>query len=197
MTFHAYDDRDQNGLSWWDNFTFIINDYRVSVARIHPRMVYQDRIQDEAFQQTEHLRGGEIFTNGTLNFKKLGRSRKKILLWTRDAPTGRTWFDAVDAAEQRIAKIADYQIAPFLKARWFQYARFVELCVPVEVHNVDDLQKLAVLTKRILDRELSLNDVFPGYRYTREDWVRDGLADRNLIKGVGHEVSPALFHASV
>lgn len=42
-------------LSWWDNVTFVLNDYRVALARVHPRMVCEDMIEDEVERLTAEL----------------------------------------------------------------------------------------------------------------------------------------------
>jgi hypothetical protein len=165
-------------LSWWDDVTFIVNDYRVALAWVHPRMEYQDRIQDEALALTEHLRPRKLFDDPAPSYTKLGRSRKKIAYWSRDGAAGRSWGDAVSVAEKRLAKIADFQITPHMDVRWCRYSRLVNLCVPVEVRNIDELRALALLTKRILKREATLQEAFPDYQDTRDDWVREGLADR-------------------
>lgn len=39
----------------------------------------------------------------------------------------------------------------------------------IEVRNESDLRQLVALTSRLLNREVTLQDIFPGYRYTRAD----------------------------
>ena len=70
---------------------------------------------------------------------------------------------------------ADVIIAPSIDAEWCRYSRLVSLCVPIEVRNPTDLRELAKIAKRLLKRETTLQELFPKYRYTRADWVREGL----------------------
>ena len=99
------------------------------------------------------------------------------------------WREQRNQARQQVMQTADYQITPYLTSHWCKYSRFVSLCVPLEVRSEDDLRSLAALAKRLLKREVSLDDLFPGYRYTHADWERDGLhlVDNGLHS---HKVAP-------
>ena len=48
------------------------------------------------------------------------------------------------------------------------------------VRNDDDLRALAQLVKRLLKRETTLKQEFPGYCYTKADWERD-RPEPNLV----------------
>lgn len=173
--FHGYNGANPNDLSWWDDVTFVLNDYRVTLAWVHPRMVYEDRIDEEVDRLTADLPYPDRSQPSTPIYKKMGRSRKKFVLW-KQAPVAKSdWHAQWTSARQRVMQTADYQIEPYLTSRWCKYSRFVTLCAPLEVRNADDLRDLVALTKRLLKREGSIDEIFHGYRYTRADWEREGL----------------------
>lgn len=43
----------------------------------------------------------------------------------------------------------------------------------MEVRNAADIGELIVLTKQLLKREVTLQELFPNYRYTKADWERE------------------------
>lgn len=188
IIFHRYAASDDRKLSWWDHVTFILNDYRVALAWVHPRKVYDDLIGDEVSRLTADFPCPAIMKTSTPIYKTAGKSRKTVSLWRYEPVDLSDWREQRNRVRQQVMQTADYQITPSLTSGWCKYSRFVTLCAPFEVHSEDDLHALAALTKRLLRREVSLEDLFPGYRYTRADWEHDGLhlADHVLYS---HEVA--------
>lgn len=160
-------------LTWWDDVGFILNDYRVSVHLVHPRMRYHDLIEEEALRLTDHLYPDNLFRKITPIFKKIGRSRKKRVSSRIESTSRDEWFNALIAEEARLYQEADYRIEPSMKTGWGRYSRWMELCVPIEVRNEGDLRVLALLAKRLLKRETTLKQEFPDYFYTKTDWERE------------------------
>lgn len=187
--FHIYDASDQSRLSWWDDVTFVLNDYRVALTWIHPRMAYEDMIKDEVARMTAEMPAPDIMGTSTPIYKAAGKSRKTISSWKYDQVDRSDWQEKHNQAREQVMNAADYQIAPYMTSHWCKYSRFVALCAPLEVRSEGDLRSLAVLAKRLLKREISLEDLFPDYRYTRSDWERDclHLTDTKLH---AHEVAP-------
>ena len=170
---HDYSFVAPDALTWWDDVGFILNDYRVSVHLVHPRMRYQDLIEDEAHRLTDHLYPGSLFSKTIPIFNKVGRSRKRQAGSQIERMGGDEWFNALMAEEARLYQQADYRIEPSMKTGWGRHSRWIDLCAPVEVRNEDDLRALALLAKRLLKRETTLAKEFPGYCYTQSDWERD------------------------
>lgn len=83
LTRHLYADQQKSPLPWWDDFGFIINDYRVSVAWCHPRHAFRYFIEIEAIEMV--LKGDRELGLDNANtesiskpiYKKVERSRKK------------------------------------------------------------------------------------------------------------------------
>ncbi|ARV18621.1 hypothetical protein AEP_01677 [Curvibacter sp. AEP1-3] len=49
----------------------------------------------------------------------------------------------------------------------------VNIVAPMEVRNGKDLVAVASLAKRLIKGQSNLKSEFPGYCYTREDWLRE------------------------
>ncbi len=172
IIWHQYDEANMPKLSWWNEVSFILNDYLVQVAWIHPRMAFKDRAEDDAYKKVAHLdRSADGFMGQTKpNYVKVGQSRKKIISRTLTGSLlSIDWMQAFDAAYAEILKEADFKIAPFIKPEWVQHSRFVELCAPIEIQSERDLMALVNLVRKLLKRETTLVQEFTGYSYAKDD----------------------------
>lgn len=189
---HDYDEIDPHGLSWWDDVMFILGKARINVAWRHPRQVYQDMIEDAAMEATAHLQekiAGDLFDGAEKSYKKLGRSRKKVVSYTTTRrPGADEWFEALRAEEARLGTEAEFSAMPGFKVEMLGWCRFVEIVAPVEVRHAGELRALADLVRRILKGETTLAQEFPGYVYGKAQWIADGLAGRPLFP-VSHRIA--------
>ncbi len=168
-------------LSWWDDLGFILNGRRVMVWWVHPRMQYADRIHSLAWQEAGEspLNGEDIFGSAEKQFAKLGRSRKKIISYrTAEPPAAmKDYYARYDEIEKRIeAEGLDFVVTPSMKIQRLSWCTGVELCLPLEVRDREELEKLAALARRLLKRETTSNDEFPAYQYRRQDWLAELVA---------------------
>ena len=77
---HLYDQMRPDTLTFWDDAVFIVNDYRVALSWTHPWAHYKELIEEEARNRTENQRPDvDLFANAVPNYKRVGRSRKKIV----------------------------------------------------------------------------------------------------------------------
>lgn len=191
---HIYGPEDLQKLSWWDDVDFILGGMRVSVAWCHPRQAYKDLISAAVRDATEDLYAkieGGLFADGGPDFKKLGRSRKKVISYTTpedNSPEAVAWFDARRQAETRLSGEADFSVEPSIVVSQLCWCRFVEIVVPIEVRSVEELRDLATLVRRILKRETTLDQEFPGYVYGKAHWHAEGLAEA-MPSVVSHRVA--------
>ena len=178
IQFHQYDQESSSALSWWDDVDFILNDYRVIVAWIHPRQEYKDYVETEAHKSVAHLDSDKsnIFDESTPNYVKVGQSRKKILTYTVNfTKTADEWDTAYALALEALQSSTTYQAKPYMRTEWLAHGYFVDICAPIEVRSIDDLVKLVDLVKRLLKRETTLDHEFPAYAYTKVQWQAEGL----------------------
>lgn len=178
---HDYNELDQEGLSWWDDVQFVLGGMRVAVEWRHPRHVYKDRVKDAAMSAVRHLRDkidGGLFGDAEKNYRKIGRSRKKISSYTTHfRPGDLEWLDALRAEESRLSQEAEFSVVPSIKVQTLAWCRFVEIAAPIEVRNTAELRALADLVRRILKGATTLEREFPGYVYGKAQWIADGLAE--------------------
>jgi hypothetical protein len=176
IIWHQYDEANTTKLSWWDDVSFILSNYLVQVAWIHPRMAFKDRAEDDAHKKVAHLDRGEdgFMGQSKPNYVKVGRSRKKIISRTLTGPLlSSDWMQAFDAAYAETLKESDFQITPFIKAEWVQHGRFVEICAPIEIQSERDLMALINLVRKLLKRETTLAQEFADYVYARDEWIAE------------------------
>ena len=191
---HVYPDQQQSPLSWWDDFGFIINDYRVSVAWCHPRQAFRDFIEAEAIDMVlkndlELARcHANIETIQKPIYKKLGRSRKKVKGFEYNVLPNDDYVVRLKKVKRDIEASTEFTVLPSFNIRWTNKSRIVFACIPMEIHNEDDVILLASVIKRLIKREVSLQDLFSGYRYTRCDWETEN-EHRGLNEFHVHRIS--------
>ncbi|MGD9582712.1 MAG: hypothetical protein AB7V26_03435 [Lysobacterales bacterium] len=177
---HDYGEIAPDGLSWWDDVQFVLGGIRIAVAWRHPRHVYQDLIGEAAQLATSHLYEkieGGLFSGAEKKYKKLGRSRKKIVSYTTTHRPGESaWYEALRCEEARLSREAEFSVAPSIKVEQLAWCRFVTIVAPIEVRSITELHPLANLVRRILLCETTLEREFPGYVYDQAQWLAEGLA---------------------
>lgn len=179
---HSYEETPPDALSWWDDVGFILGDRRVIVWWVHPRMSYEDEIQERAWSEAgESPHEGGLFGDTTPNYKQIGRSRKKRTGYTTSPPQGelRQYYDKLDAIEERLRREGiDFDVHLSWRRERLPWATGVKLIAPLEVRNETELKAVADLARRLLLSETSLDCEFPDYSYGRGQW----LADYSFIK---------------
>lgn len=180
---HAYPEPHQT-LSWWDDVGFVLNGRRIMVWWVHPRMKYENRMRSLAWQEAGELplSVDDMFGPAEKQYRKVGRSRKKIVAYrTKDQPEAmKDYYARYNEIEGRIeAEGIDHEVRPSMTIQRLSWCMGIELCLPVEVRNRDEIEKLAALARRLVKRETTLNEVFPEYRYGKQDWLAE-TGVRNL-----------------
>lgn len=177
---HAYPEPFSE-LSWWDDVGFILNGRRVMVWWVHPRMKYKDQIEDKACQEAGDPpdRDSDIFGPSEKQWKKVGRSRKKVVCYRTMPPheARQDYYAKLLAIEKRMeSEGIDFVARPSMSIQRLSWCTGVELCLPIEVRNRQDIQSLAGLVRRLVKRETQLANEFPEYRYGKQDWLAESDA---------------------
>jgi hypothetical protein len=175
---HLYNEKHPEKFSWWDDVIFVLNDYLVNVSWQHPRHVYKDKAEEAAFEACAPLRKPsdlDLFADATPNYRKVGKSRKKIVSYTHNGEDQSEYYDALRKEEACIVHDPGNNIVvtPNMSLEWTNWSRFVSICMPIEIRGVDDLHKLVDITKRLLKREITLETEFGGYTYTQKNWIAE------------------------
>nr|WP_315491415.1 hypothetical protein [uncultured Rhodoferax sp.] len=173
---HLYCDMTPETLSFWDDAVFIVNDFRVALWWTHPRYQYHDLVEAEALQRIKHLRPeSDPFADSTPNYKKLGRSRKKIVSWTQQ-PTSdeyRRYFDLLTDMERQVGQEVAFEVRPSMAISWHSWCKGLGLCAPFEVRSEADLLALTHVARRLVKRESTIAQELGDYVYRQEDWLAD------------------------
>jgi hypothetical protein len=181
---HAYPEEGKDRLSWWDDVGFILNDRRVIVHWVHPRFAYNNAIEDRAQSETPPPASDWWQEGGEKRYRKLGRSRKRVI-GIASGPTTAPWSDyfaALKAREDELARSGiDLDIRPSMRVGWYKWATAIDLIAPIEVRSRDHVVSLAVIARRLLKRETTVAEEWPGYSYGRVDWLAE--AERRKRRG--------------
>ena len=174
---YSYSKTKPDSLSWWDDVGFILNGRRVIVWWEHPRQLYADAIDKCAWKEAGDGPQDNWLTEGsTKNYKQVGASRKKIVSYTSRDPSAEQsqYYDQLDIIHQRLkTEGIEMDIVPSFRVERLNWAMGVSLVAPMEVRNAHELAKVAVLAKRLLLQQTTMDREFPDYCYSRNDWLQE------------------------
>lgn len=174
---HSYTEMTPDSLSWWDDVGFILNDRRVMVWWLHPRQVYSDAIQEQSRMNAGDDPGDDwLVDGGTTNYKRVGKSRKKIAGYTSREPSEEQqhYYDKLWDIQKHLASEGiDFDVHTSWKRERLTWATGITLVAPMEVRSEAELAKVANLTRRLILGQTTLEREFPGYRYGKADWLRE------------------------
>lgn len=174
---HAYTDMTPDSLSHWDDVGFILNRRRVIVWWQHPRHVYSSELQSRAWEEVgDGPRDNWLFEGSTKNYKRVGRSRKKLVSYTSREPSAEQTRH-YDLLNQTIARLSSEGIDLDVQASWkwerLKWAMGVSLVAPLEVRDEKELAAVATLARRLILGQTSLAAEFADYRYSRANWLSE------------------------
>lgn len=176
---HTYDHMKPDALSHWDEVGFILNGRRFMVWWEHPRAIYRSAIKDLAFKTLgDGPDPGWLVVGATTLYKRVGKAG------TRKKPAGHRSRESSDAQKayyvqlnETIVRLSDegvdLTIHPFWRWRRMSWGMSVELVVPIEVRNEQELAELAQLARRLVLQQTTLAEAFPGAVYDRASWLSD------------------------
>jgi len=174
---HSYKETEPHSLSTWDDVGFILNGRRVIVWWQHPRYVYADALEAQAWKEAGEGPHDEWLTeDGTKNYRKVGTSRKKIESYTSRQPSAenKLYYSRFRRICERLAyEGIDLDVLTSFKREQLTWATGVSLVAPLEVRNEIELAPVALLARRLILGQTTLKTEFPGYRYHRSDWLRE------------------------
>jgi hypothetical protein len=177
---HSYKDIQPDTLSWWDDFGFILNRRRVMVWWQHPRDLYRHAVEERARELAGTDPGDDWLVQGAIpNYRKVGRSRKKIVSYTCRPPSEAQsqYYERLRALEQEISSQGmECEVRPSVKRERLSWATGLDLVAPLEVRNEQELAVVADLARRLILGQTSLNEAFPEYRYGKENWLSEASA---------------------
>lgn len=174
---HSYADTKPDSLSGWDDVGFILNGRRVIVWWQHPRHVYADALDAQSWQEAGDGPQDDWLTEGsTKNYRRVGASRKKVVSYTSRQPSVEQTqhYDLLRAIRQRLTTEGiDLEVSTSWKWERLAWSMGVSLVAPLEVRNEEELAMVALLARRLILGKTTLAAEFPGYRYSRAEWLHE------------------------
>lgn len=174
---HVYTETMPDDLSWWDDVGFILNKRRIIVWWQHPRYVYANAIEDLAWKEVGNGPQDNWFTEGaTKNYKKVGKSRKKIVSYTCRQPSEeqRQHYNLHRDVEKRLkSEGIDLDVQTSWKWERLSWAMGVSLIAPLDVRNEVELAAVAVLARKLILGKTTLQSEFLGYHFGRAEWLKE------------------------
>ena len=170
---HCYETPKKYG--WWDDVMFRLGSQVVVVWWVHPRMTFSDETSEMAHDLLPPAPEWNIRANSTPVYKKVGKSRKKTVAYTM-APVHKSfadWCEEWDNHKEQIRRTTDLVIRPSMKVKQLDWCRGVSLCIPEEAVDAASVEKVAEIAKKLLRRETTLEEPYPGYGYTRHDYEHE------------------------
>lgn len=166
-----------DGLSLYADIGLVLNDCEVTVWWRHPRHVYREEI--ETFAMRELGPGPEegwLHDVSGPNHAPVGKSRKRIVSYTTNPPSEaqRDHYDRIDALMTQYREEGiDLQVRVSCRRKRWKWATNISIVAPFEIQSLNDVLQLADLAKKLIAGEASIQSMFPGYAYGREDWLRE------------------------
>ncbi len=174
---HSYAEAKSDSLSWWDDVGFILNGRRVIVWWQHPRQIYSDAIEDQSREEAGDNPGDNWLSDGsTTNYRRVGKSRKKIVSYTSRQPSQeqQKYYDTLREKREGLSRDGiDFEVTTSWTRERLSWATGVSLVVPLEVRSETELAFVAKLARRLMLGQTMLEAEFPGYRFGKTDWLRE------------------------
>jgi hypothetical protein len=174
---HSYKETSPDSLSWWDDVGFILNRRRVIVWWQHPRYVYRCAIENQSWVEAgPGPQDDWLFDGATTNYKRVGKSRKKVVSYTSRQPSAEqsTHYEHLRSIDERLtAEGIDLDVNFSWGRERLNWATGVSLIVPLEVRNTGELAEVAALARRLLVGQTTLENEFPEYRYNKANWLKE------------------------
>lgn len=164
---------EDSSLPIWDaDVGFILNGRRIMVEWEHPRLRYEALIDGLAYEQAGELPFQDLLVNKK-NYKQVGRSRKKVTSYSMSfSDSDQDHYEKLRTLENQLKQVGiDQTVHPSFSVTVLPWCRGVDICAPLDIRSKVDLFKLVALAKRLLKREINLQDEFSDYQYTKQDWL--------------------------
>lgn len=175
-------------MTYWDDTGFILNGTYIAVWLQHPRLAYDDAVDDLAhaanppYEDKTSL--NDLFSDAGKIYKKVGKSgkRKKVIAYKTNRLNNddfMVWYHAVKVKKAKIAETSDLEIKPSFKVESLSWCRGVSICAPMEIRGVNDLRNLVKLVKDILLCKTNIQKEFPDYVYNKANWIAEKSLKNN------------------
>lgn len=184
-------EHEPNRKTYWLDFHFYHGSQIIYVAFVHPRMEFEELYDDLTHKRFEELypeyADSLILKKKIVTYKKVGNSRKRMSLTKRilEDSEFENYMKIKKQIWQDVMNENPIIVKPHVEFVQTKYGILATLCVPVEIHNENDLELLKEIVLRCRKNRKELETLFPDYQYDRQTW----LAEKNLTASPATETS--------
>ena len=171
---HLYDDK--KTISWWDDVSFIHGSQVVTVWWVHPRTEYVDKVEGVAWDKMYPSYPETPFVT-IPQYRKLGKNKKRKKIISHRVITDNIvgWHAQLEEVQKQVHLENDFVIRCYSKIEQFKWGKGISLCIPIEVLDENGIDNLARIAREILNRKVTVNQLFPDYVYTKDNYVSENL----------------------
>lgn len=177
VLYHSYPEEHKKTEGWWDDAAFRLGSQIVMVCWVHPRMRYSDMTSEIARAQMPPAPDSKFFEGGVKNYRRIGKNknRKRLVSTTLTPFSGEfsEWCDLLNKRTIEIQETSDIQVRPEIKVTQCDWARLVDVCMPVEAVDAQSVEDMTLAVKDILAGNITLQDLFGDYVYDRNTWLSE------------------------
>lgn len=181
--YHVYypeGDENYREKSYWDDVAFIKGSQQVTVFWTHPRYMYEEELDQIAYQEANEKFPDSSDTNWfdkmTPIYKYLGKNkkRKRVKLWQMgQSPSREEFYTYWRDRKTELNKTSDYVQKCSFKVQQYSYCRGVSITCPMECRSEEELAALVKFVNACLDDPTLFNKTYGDYKYTKEDWLNE------------------------
>ncbi len=177
---HSYDNMREDEPSWWDDFGFIYGKRRIMVWWIHPRMKYNDILEEMAWNKAEEnprivprledLRKSQPRISSE-NWRRILR-RTYLPKEPQDGlQLPDNWQSWRNLVKELSSQDLGIKIPPSCETEEIPWAQGLNVVLPVEVHCEADLVPLKDILEEWLSGNRKVLSEFPVY--TSQNWLEE------------------------
>lgn len=174
---------DERTISYWTDFGLYIGKTSYHVSWTHPRYDYHNECQNAAYDLVKQMQDDtKLFDKSTPNYRKVGKSRKKISSYTMGEIGNRGFYDAWDKAGKELTVSGNIVSKCKFKIEKTAYGKWVNICIPFGAVTSTTLKALRDEVEAYIRNPLLFVEKYGDYTYTKEDWKADCELYPELLK---------------
>lgn len=160
---------------WWGDFSTYCGSQKLMIWAVHLRMDYKDKCESLAFDTVDRTYRGEcILQEFEPIRKKVGKSRKKTVLWQMNldvCESRKEYYDRLHVEEERIAAESDIIAVPRFSVRQLPWCRRMEIVTSEELNTEDKIIDFINRCRELATYRTPFSELFDtGVVYNRDTW---------------------------
>ena len=170
--YHCFEERK---LTQWEDTRFKFGSQDVTVFFTHPRYEFYEGIDHAAYEIASErfpLRS-DPFGFSKKNYARVGNSRKKVTSYTCNPIGNGDFYKCWEETRKEMFQTTSYSVGCSFDVIQYDYARCVNITIPMELLSIQDLVKLKEYVISVLKGERNFKEDWKEYFYDREDFFKD------------------------